>query len=99
MLLQLKEESGIEPQALARRPSLSKELVYPYQIWQSLSNSRAQSFSGVGRIPFSEFYLYASSLGYSGLELADFWSIVSLVDATFVSELTKIQEESAPKKK
>ena len=86
------------PECLEKRPVLAKDLVFPYSVWQELSGSRQQSFSGIGLIPFSEFFLYCYAHGFDRSDTVDLWKTTHLIDVIFVNELSKSQESKKPAK-
>ena len=67
-------------------------------VFENLSGSRQAKFSGVGEIPFSEFFVYAIALGYRGADLTDLWDSVHTIDQIFVEKVTEIHKSSTPKK-
>ncbi len=97
-MLEIAEQSGVTPPALLKRPELLPELKLAYRVWQELSGSRQQAFSGVGLIPFSEFFLYCFVHGFSRSDTSDLWQVVHTIDVIFVNELSKIQESKVPAK-
>lgn len=90
-LLEVYEESGTLPDALAKRPKLSKVWEFPQKVWRELSGSRQQRFQGVGEIPFSEVALYCMVHRFTPEETQDTWEAVHTFDLVWVNQVSALK--------
>ena len=93
-MIEIYEKTGELPTALKNRPGLPEGWDVPLKVFENVSGSRQSKFSGVGEIPYSEFFLYATSIGYRGADLNDLWEEVHLIDMIYVNQLTKMQKSN-----
>lgn len=99
MLLEMADETGVVPPALAKRPELDESWHFPQQIWRELNGSRRYHAAGAAGIPFSEFYLWARAYQFSTLELVDNWESVHRYDEIWLDEQTIWQKSQSDQKK
>lgn len=91
----MKEETGITPEALARRPTLDKIWSWPYSVWSDLSTGKSQPEVPQKFVTFTETFLYAVTYGLTKEELGDLWHDIQVIDKVWSSDATKIAEKQA----
>lgn len=99
MLLEIWEETGTKPPALAARPELARRWVIPYEVWVDLSGSRNYHAGGFAEIPFSEFFLWAVAHRYTPAELECMWEDIHAIDKIWLTLQAETQKESTEKQK
>lgn len=103
MLEEIREESGITPQALLNRPTLDQIWVYPLKVWRELSADRSYISGGMGAvpstIPFSVIMLYCSTAGMTRAEAWDIWQELSTIDSIWLSINSKKRKAQADQNK
>lgn len=84
MLLEMQKE-GQDVPALASRPSLDVGLALHYSDYKEVRCSRVPTFSGYGKIPYSELLFYCLANGYRGSELLAEVKLLQHIDVVYNS--------------
>lgn len=75
------------------------DLVWAWNGFWRLSNTRPVGFDGALRIPLSEIEAYARLQGFDHAKRNEFLIYVERMDATFMEHVAKLREEEERKRK
>lgn len=88
-LLAMQDETGIQPKALASRPTLNQRWVFPKSVFDELAGSRQFSMNGPLEIPITAFTSYAAMYGFTRQEAIETWEDVAVIDSVWLIEVGK----------